>query len=108
MEQLGSLEELVLLSVCSLGSDAYGVSVHAILTEETGRMLTIGAVHTTLYRLQDKGFLSSEMGGATTERGGRRKRLFSVTGAGLEALRSAKSTRERFWNAIPAFDSFAY
>ncbi len=104
MDQLGNLEELVLLSVCALSEDAYGVSVHRVLTEETNRQLTIGAVHTTLYRLQDKGYLSSKMGGATNERGGRRKRVFVVTGAGLEVLRSSRSVRERFWSAIPALD----
>lgn len=104
MEPLGNLEELVLLSVCALSDDAYGVTVHRLLTEETGRQLTIGAVHTTLYRLQDKGFLSSQMGGATNERGGRRKRVFTATGAGLEILRESRSIRERFWDAIPKLD----
>jgi|FLOH01.1.fsa_nt_gi PadR family transcriptional regulator, regulatory protein PadR len=104
MDNLGNLEELVLLSVCSLSDDAYGVSVHRVLTEETGRQLTIGAIHTTLYRLQDKSYLSSEMGGATNERGGRRKRVFKVTGTGLAVLRESRSVRERFWGAIPALD----
>jgi PadR family transcriptional regulator PadR len=104
MHQLGTLEELVLLSVCSLTTDAYGVTVHKQLTDQSGRALTLGAIHTTLYRLQDKGFLESSMGGATSERGGRRKRLFSATGTGLEALRSARTLREKFWKVIPALD----
>lgn len=105
MDQLGTLEELVLLSVCTLTGDAYGVSIHQKLGDHTGRPLTLGAVHTTLYRLQDKGYLNSEMGGATKSRGGRRKRLFTATGAGLEALRASRSVRERFWKAIPALDT---
>jgi len=104
MDQLGTLEELVLLSVCSLSEEAYGVSVHGLLEEHTGRSITLGAVHTTLYRLQDKGFLESEMGGATSVRGGRRKRIFKATGTGLEALRNAQAVRNRFWKAIPALD----
>lgn len=105
MDQLGTLEELVLLSVCSLADGAYGVSVHELLEQQTGRSLTLGAVHTTLYRLQDKGFLNSELGGATSVRGGRRKRLFKATGAGLEALRTSRAVRERFWDRIPALDN---
>jgi len=99
------LEELILLAVCSLGEEAYGVSVHQKLGENTGRPLTLGAVHTTLYRLQDKGFLDSKLGGATHTRGGRRKRLFTATGAGLEALRAAQSVRQKFWKSIPALDA---
>ena len=105
MDQLGNLEELVLLSVCALSDNAYGVTVHHHLAEETGRRITIGAVHTTLYRLQDKGLLSSDMGGATKERGGRRKRIFSVTGAGLEMLKASQKVRQRMWNAIPALST---
>ena len=105
MDQLGNLEELVLLSVCALAGDAYGVTVHRHLMEEAGRRLTIGAVHTTLYRLQDKGLLDSDMGGATAERGGRRKRIFTITGAGLEMLRESQAVRQRFWEAIPALST---
>ncbi len=100
-EQLGTLEELVLLTVCSLGDDAYGVSVHQHLVEVSGRTVSLGAIHTTLYRLQDKGFLDSEMGGASATRGGRRKRLFRATGAGVEALRAARSLRNQLWDSIP-------
>jgi len=105
MDQLGTLEELILLTVCSLGEDAYGVSVHQKLGEHTGRPLTLGAVHTTLYRLQDKGFVDSTMGGATNTRGGRRKRYFRATGSGIAALRSSRDVRKSFWKTIPAMDS---
>ena len=98
---LGEFEELVLLAVCILEGDAYGVSVRREVKTRAGRTVTLGAVHATLYRLQDKGYLRSELGGATTQRGGRRKRLFFVTNAGLEALREARSWRERMWALIP-------
>lgn len=104
-EQLGNLEELVLLTVCSLGDDAYGVSVHQHLASVSGRSLSLGAVHTTLYRLEEKGFLDSSMGGASPQRGGRRKRLFQATGAGLEALRAARAVRDRLWEGIPSLES---
>lgn len=99
--QLGAFEELILLAVCVLGDEAYGVSVLNEIKEQTGRALTLGAVHATMYRLQEKGFLDSEMGGATEKRGGRRKRLFSATGTGLEMLRSSRDMRERLWSLIP-------
>ena len=104
MEQLGTLEELIVLAVCALGDNAYGFSVHQMIVEEAGRPITLGAVHTTLYRLQDKGLLNSSMGGATSERGGRSKRLFTATGAGRESVRNARVTRERFWKLIPGLD----
>jgi len=101
-EQLGNLEELVLLTVCALGTDAYGVSVHQHLAEVSGRAVSLGAIHTTLYRLQDKGFLESEMGGSSPTRGGRRKRLFRATGAGLDAVRAARAVRDRLWEGMPS------
>ena len=104
-DQLGTLEELVLLTVCSLGEDAYGVSVHQHLATVSGRSISLGAVHTTLYRLEDKGYLSSAMGGSSPTRGGRRKRIFQATGAGREALRSANEVRQRLWDSIPSLES---
>ena len=99
------MEELALLAVCALGDNAYGVSVHELIEREANRPMTLGAIHTTLYRLQDKGMLKSELGGATSARGGRRKRLFTATGSGLEAVRNARGVRERFWKLIPSFDT---
>lgn len=104
-EQLGTLEELVLLTVCSLSDDAYGVSVHQHLADVSGRSVSLGAIHTTLYRLQDKGFLESEMGGSSPTRGGRRKRIFRATGAGIEVLRTTRSVRDRLWESIPSLGS---
>ena len=98
---LGELEELVLLVVADCGEDAYGVSVCEQLQQETGRSFTISAVHTTLYRLEEKGFLSSRVGGATAERGGRSKRLFTLTSAGGRILSEIQEVRTRMWQAIP-------
>lgn len=98
---LGTLEELVLLAVCGLQNEAYGVTVLEEVNRQTGRTLTLGAIHTTLYRLQDKGMVTSAMGGATEERGGRRKRLYRVTGVGLDALREMRDVRERMWKLLP-------
>lgn len=98
---LGELEELVLLVVAASDEDVYGVPVMEELQRQTGRDFTISAVHTTLYRLEEKGFLSSSVGGATTERGGRRKRLFTLTAAGGEVLLEIQQTRTRIWQSIP-------
>lgn len=97
---LGELEELVLLVVAGSVDDVYGVPVMEQLQLQTGRNFTISAVHTTLYRLEEKGFLSSSVGGATTERGGRRKRLFALTAAGGRALLDIQAMRHRLWQAI--------
>ncbi|MBC8153791.1 MAG: helix-turn-helix transcriptional regulator [Bacteroidetes bacterium] len=98
---LGELEGLVLLVVAASTEDVYGVPVMEQLQQQTGRSFTIGAVHTTLYRLEEKGFLSSSVGGATTERGGRRKRLFALTAAGGRCLLEIQQMRTRLWEAIP-------
>ena len=98
---LGEFEELVLLVVASLGEDAYAVTVRAALIEQAARKVNISAVHSALYRLEDKGFLSSEFGGSTSKRGGKKKRLFRVTNAGFEALQRAKDIKEQLWNSIP-------
>jgi len=94
---LGELEELVLLTITSLGDHAYGVSIQQSLEEKCQRIISIGALHSTITRLEEKGFLKSWMGGATAERGGRSKRYFEVTQAGREALSETKALRDELW-----------
>jgi PadR family transcriptional regulator, regulatory protein PadR len=98
---LGELEELVLLMVASLGEEAYAVAVKEELEKSADRRVNISAVHSSLYRLEDKGFLSSEFGGATSKRGGKKKRLFKVTSAGYATLKEAKELKEQIWSNIP-------
>lgn len=97
---LGEFEELVLLAVTVLSNGAYGVSIAEELRQRANRTLSLSAVHIALYRLEEKGYVTSEMGGATLSRGGRRKRLFSVTTAGREMLAEIQQVRNQFWNAI--------
>ena len=92
---------MVLLAVCILDGEAYGVSVKKEIETHSGRVVTLGAIHATLYRLQEKGWLTSSMGGATERRGGRRKRLFTITNAGLEAVRAGRAVREKMWRLAP-------
>jgi len=104
---LGEFEELILLTVGSLGAQAYGVAVLREIKTQTERSANISAVHTALRRLEKKGFLKSNMGGATSERGGRRKRYFNLTHGGYAALDGIRSLRNEMWDRIPSA-SFQY
>jgi PadR family transcriptional regulator, regulatory protein PadR len=83
---LGDFEHLVLLAVMRLGNEAYGMKVRREIADRTGRDVAIGAVYATLDRLADKHLVKSVLGEATAERGGRAKRTFRLTAAGLEAV----------------------
>jgi PadR family transcriptional regulator PadR len=98
---LGEFEELVLLAVCILEGNGYGISVKREVEKHTNRTILLGAVHITLYRLQDKGWLKSEMGGNTGTRGDRRKRLFKITETGMQQLQSSQDVRQKMWQLIP-------
>ncbi|MEM9299063.1 MAG: PadR family transcriptional regulator [Bacteroidota bacterium] len=98
---LGEFEELVLTMVGILKDEAYG---NAIVTEIKGqldRKVNLSGVHVTLYRLEDKGLVKSYMGGATNERGGRRKRYFELTSAGIKVLQSLQEQRLKLWKLVP-------
>lgn len=98
---LGAFEELVLLVVGSLTDKAYGVAIKEALEEQTGNAPSIGALHSALYRLEDKGYLKSTEGGATTERGGRRKKFYQLSASGKKALKAAHELRTAFSSRIP-------
>ena len=85
---LGEFEYAVLLAVLHLDADAYAVPVRELIEERTGRPVARGALYTCLDRLEAKGCLQSRMGEATEERGGKAKRYFTVTHAGLKAIRA--------------------
>ncbi len=100
---LGEFEELVLLTVALLDGSAYGVNIAEALLEQTGRQARINQVHASLQRLEEKGMVTSHMGEATAERGGRRKRLFAVTVYGRQTLHDIQSIRTNIWNLLPAY-----
>lgn len=86
---LGELEQTVLLATLRLGDDGYGVSIQDEIRKNTGRDLTVGTIHKTLVRLEAKGYVDSRMGEASPRRGGRAKRHYAVTPAGLKVLRAS-------------------
>lgn len=96
---LGEFEELVLLTTGVLGQEAYGNAVKQEVEERTKRPMNLSAVHSALYRLERKGFLESEMGEATNQRGGKRKKYFKVTSYGQRALSEARELREGLWQS---------
>ena len=98
---LGEFEELVLLVVGILFDDAYGVAIVDELENQTGRNVMISSVHKALVRLEDKGYLKSRMGGATEARGGRDKRLYTLTQAGRKVLNQSREMRDSMWRQIP-------
>ncbi|MEO1053347.1 MAG: PadR family transcriptional regulator [Bacteroidota bacterium] len=98
---LGEFEEIVLLLVAVHYNDAYGLAIANSIKEKLNRNVTLSSVHTALYRLEEKGFLESQVGGATGERGGRSKRIFKVTSLGKQALEHARESRDMLWGMIP-------
>lgn len=98
---IGELEELVLLTVGSVYKDAYAVIILQVIKEHTGRNLDVTAIHSVLRRLENKGYLTSSMGGATQERGGRRKKFFVLSQTGRQVLDDVMSVRTTLYNKIP-------
>jgi PadR family transcriptional regulator PadR len=94
---LGEFEELVLLTIANLDSEAYGLALLRDINERANRNLSIGAMHSTLTRLEEKGFITSYQGEPTKERGGRRKRYFELTSDAISALTQMKSLRDDLW-----------
>jgi PadR family transcriptional regulator, regulatory protein PadR len=102
--KLGAFEELVLLAVGSLGEEAYGVAIKETLQDKLGKNPSIGALHSALYRLEDKGCVTSEEGGATSERGGRRKKFYKLTTYGISLLEEANQLRMEFARRVPGLN----
>ena len=101
--RLGEFEEVILLLVGILGKQAYAFRIAEEFESQTDRATSIGAVHSTLNRLEEKGFLTSEMGAATAERGGRRKRIYVITAYGKRVLRDSRDFKVALWKQYPDF-----
>ncbi|NIJ52848.1 PadR family transcriptional regulator [Dyadobacter arcticus] len=101
---LGEFEELVLLTIASLASEAYSVAICDELEKYTARTAKLGVVHAVLNRLEEKGLAKSRLGEATSARGGKRKRFYEVSHTGKVALTRSKEVRENIWRTIPGFN----
>lgn len=103
--RLGEFEEVIMLLVGILGDEeAYAFKIADEFKSQTGRAVSIGAVHSTLSRLEDKGFLASEMGKSTAERGGRRKRIYIITAYGQRVLKESRDFKMNLWQQYPALE----
>lgn len=106
--RLGEFEEVILLLVGILGEEAYAYKVAEEFESQTNRSVSIGAVHSTLNRLAEKGFLISAMGPSTAERGGRRKRIYTITASGGQVLENSRDFKVSLWKQYPAFGTVKF
>jgi PadR family transcriptional regulator, regulatory protein PadR len=100
----GEMELMVLLAVVRLDDDAYGVPISKELRNLAGREVALGSIYAALERLEKKGFVTSLLGEPTPERGGRAKRYFRVTPAGLRALRLTRTALTNLWSGLPLLE----
>ena len=104
---IGEFEELVLLTIAALDEAAYGVAIKEDIEQRTVRSISIGALHSTITRLEEKGFIKSWLGEPTQERGGRRKRYFQLTNQGKAGVRNVKALRDGLWDLSKANLAFS-
>ncbi|MEO5818487.1 MAG: helix-turn-helix transcriptional regulator [Gemmatimonadaceae bacterium] len=97
---IGSLELAALLAVARLSNEAYGLAVREDLAQRTGKEHSVGAIYTTLQRLEDKGLLASRATAPLPVRGGRSRRQFRITGAGARAIREAERQSASMWSGV--------
>lgn len=97
---LGEFEQFLLLAILRLGDNAYGSTIRQLLADSISRDVTIGALYTTLERLEKKGLVESRMGESTSERGGRAKKYFKVSAQGQTALRRSKQALSNMWQGL--------
>ena len=99
---LGAFEELVLLAIGILEDNAYGVTIKLELETQLKKDVSLGALYGALQRLEEKGWVSSRVGGITEKQGGRRKQYFDITKDGIQVIKEAKEMRNDLFNRIPA------
>ena len=99
--QLGEFEEIVILTIAVLFKEAYGVGIKSEIETRLGRNVSMGAMHSALVRLEDKGYVKSFAGEETEERMGRPRRYYQITALGRRAMEYTRNTRNELWKAIP-------
>jgi len=98
---LGELELMILLTVVNLGEEAYGVPISREIESHLGRDVSLGSVYAALERLAAKGLVASRLGDPTPERGGKARRYFRVTKAGLRQLQETRRVLQQMWRSFP-------
>ncbi len=99
-DALGEFEQSLLLAIAHLGNNAYGVTIRQEIEARTGREIAVGALYTSLARLERKGYVRSTMSDPTPQRGGRSKRHFTLKAAGAAALRQSHERLARMWEGL--------
>ncbi len=102
MNLLSRSEELILLAVWKLQGEAHGLAIRRHLMTVTGQTWSIGSVYVPLDKLVKLQYLDSQSSAPTAQRGGRSKRLFSLTERGLSALNQVKLIQQTMWEGLPA------
>ncbi len=105
-EYLGEFEHIVILALLRLADRAYGVTVRQEIEARTGREVSIGAIYATLERLEAKGYVKSQFGDPTPERGGRSKRFFHVTAKGLSAVNRTHRALQKMMHGLDVVGSY--
>ena len=98
---LGEFELMILLAVIHLGDEAYGVPISRELESHRRRGVSVGSVYAALERLEAKGLVESSLGDPTPERGGKAKRFFRITKAGLRQVRETRRVLQKMWHTLP-------
>jgi len=101
MKILTKPEELLLLAICNLKDDAYGVEILKYVSEKTGTEWSIGSIYVPLDRLARLGYVESYLGEPTAKRGGKKKRYFRITKLGLKTLKENKRVHDEMWSEMP-------
>ena len=99
---LTDLEQLLLLAVLRLGEGAYGAAIQADLEDGASRSVSLGSIHVTMARLAERGLAASTKGAPKGVRGGKARRMYSVTAAGRRALERSRKMMERMWEGVPS------
>lgn len=102
---LGEFEHCLLLSIIALSDNAYGVTIRQYLKNSIERDVTLGALYSTIERLEKKGLITSWKGESKPERGGKAKRMVKVTALGLQSVEAAKQQFELMWNNIQLLEA---
>ena len=101
MKYLSRPEELVLITIWKMNDEPYGVNIRKFISNMTGKYWSIGSIYVPLDRLEDKGFVTSYLANPTPERGGKSKRYYKLTDAGMEQLKEIQKVYSAFWDDVP-------